>query len=94
MLYKDYQDIKLSGLGLGMMRLPVIDGDDTRVDETAAAEMIDLLTGTESTTLIQPGDITAETLNLLPVSSCHSTLEKAITLQRSFPATTIQICLR
>ena len=41
MIYKDFQDIKLSGLGLGMMRLPVIDGDDARVDETAAAEMID-----------------------------------------------------
>ena len=41
MIYRDYQDIKLSGLGLGMMRLPVIDGDDTRIDEAAAAEMID-----------------------------------------------------
>lgn len=41
MIYRDYQDIKLSGLGLGMMRLPVIDGDDSRVDEVAAAEMVD-----------------------------------------------------
>ena len=41
MIYRDYQDIKLSGLGLGMMRLPVIDGDDSRVDEAAAAEMVD-----------------------------------------------------
>ncbi len=41
MIYRDFQDIKLSGLGLGMMRLPVIDGDDTRIDEAAAAEMID-----------------------------------------------------
>ncbi len=41
MIYRDFQDIKLSGLGLGMMRLPVIDGDDSRVDETAAAELID-----------------------------------------------------
>ena len=41
MIYREFQDIKLSGLGLGMMRLPVINGDDTKVDETAAAEMID-----------------------------------------------------
>lgn len=41
MIYRDFQDIKLSGLGLGMMRLPVIDGDDSRVDEEAAAEIID-----------------------------------------------------
>lgn len=41
MIYRDFQDIKLSGLGLGMMRLPVIDGDDSRVDEAAAAEIID-----------------------------------------------------
>lgn len=41
MIYRDYQDIKLSGLGLGMMRLPVVNGDDGVVDEAAAAEMID-----------------------------------------------------
>ena len=41
MIYRDFQDIKLSGLGLGMMRLPVIDGDDSRIDEAAAAEIID-----------------------------------------------------
>lgn len=41
MIYRDFQDIKLSGLGLGMMRLPVIDGDDSKVDEAAAAEIID-----------------------------------------------------
>lgn len=41
MIYRDFQDIKLSGLGLGMMRLPVIDGDDSRADETAAGEIID-----------------------------------------------------
>lgn len=41
MIYRDFQDIKLSGLGLGMMRLPVIDGDDSRIDEEKSAEMID-----------------------------------------------------
>lgn len=41
MIYKKFQDIQLSGLGLGMMRLPVVDGNDGKVDETAAAGMID-----------------------------------------------------
>lgn len=40
MIYKDYQDMKLSALGMGAMRLPVIDGDDTKIDEAAAKEMV------------------------------------------------------
>lgn len=41
MIYKEFQDIKLSALGMGCMRLPVIGGDDARVDEAAVAEMVD-----------------------------------------------------
>ena len=41
MIYRDFQDLKLSALGFGAMRLPVIDGDDARIDEPAAAEMVD-----------------------------------------------------
>lgn len=41
MIYRNFQDIKLSGLGMGAMRLPVIDGDDARVDEAKTEEMID-----------------------------------------------------
>lgn len=41
MIYRKFQDMQLSGLGLGMMRLPVLDGNDGAVDETAAAELID-----------------------------------------------------
>ena len=40
MVYKQFQDIRLSALGMGAMRLPVIEGDDTRVDEAAAAKMV------------------------------------------------------
>ena len=28
MIYRDFQGIKLSGLGMGCMRLPVVDGKD------------------------------------------------------------------
>ena len=41
MIYRKFQDIQLSGLGLGMMRLPVLGGNDGAVDEAAAAIMID-----------------------------------------------------
>ncbi len=40
MIYRDFQDMKLSGLGLGAMRLPVIDGDDSSIDEAAATQMV------------------------------------------------------
>lgn len=40
MIYRNYQDIKLSGLGLGCMRLPVIDGKDGDIDKDAAREMV------------------------------------------------------
>ena len=41
MIYRDFQDLKLSTLGMGAMRLPVINGDDGNVDEKAAEEMVD-----------------------------------------------------
>ncbi|MCQ2479354.1 MAG: aldo/keto reductase [Clostridia bacterium] len=41
MIYKQFKDKKLSALGFGTMRLPLIDGDDSKVDEAKAAEMFD-----------------------------------------------------
>ena len=41
MIYRDFQGIKLSGLGMGNMRLPVVDGNDSKVDLAEAEKIID-----------------------------------------------------
>lgn len=40
MIYKKFQDLELSALGMGAMRLPVIDNDDGKIDERAAEAMV------------------------------------------------------
>ena len=40
MVTKKFNDLELSALGLGCMRLPVIDYDDSRIDEEKTAEMV------------------------------------------------------
>lgn len=40
MIYNDFQGMKLSALGMGNMRLPVVDGNDSRIDVGSAKEMI------------------------------------------------------
>ncbi len=40
MVYRKFKDIELSGLGMGTMRYPVIDGKMNQIDKEAAREMI------------------------------------------------------
>ena len=40
MLYKEYKDLKLSALGMGAMRLPVLGSDDSVIDEEAVNKMV------------------------------------------------------
>ena len=41
MVYREFQELQLSMLGMGTMRLPVIDGNDADIDVAAAQEMVD-----------------------------------------------------
>ena len=41
MVYKEFQDLKPSALGLGFMRMPVVDGKDDQLDEPACFAMVD-----------------------------------------------------
>ncbi len=40
MIYRKFKDKELSALGMGAMRLPVIDGDDNKVDSAKVEEMV------------------------------------------------------
>lgn len=40
-IYKDFQGMKLSALGMGAMRLPVIGGENSRIDQEATQRMVD-----------------------------------------------------
>jgi len=41
MVYREFQGLRLSGLGMGCMRLPVRNGVYADIDETALGEMVD-----------------------------------------------------
>ena len=45
MIYKDFQGLRLSALGMGAMRLPVIGGDDSCIDQEAVDRMVELAMG-------------------------------------------------
>ncbi len=40
MVYRDFQGMQLSALGMGAMRLPVVNGNDAEIDSVAAEEMV------------------------------------------------------
>ena len=40
MIYKKFQDLQLSTLGMGCMRFPTVEGDNTKVDVDAVREML------------------------------------------------------
>lgn len=41
MVYKEFEQLKLSALGMGTMRLPLIDGMDERIDEEKTVGMVE-----------------------------------------------------
>ena len=41
MIYRDFQDLKLSALGFGAMRLPVLEENDSKIDKAATLRMVD-----------------------------------------------------
>lgn len=40
MVYRDFQGMQLSALGMGAMRLPTVNGNDAEIDSAAAEEMV------------------------------------------------------
>lgn len=40
MYYNDFKELKLSGLGMGNMRLPVLDNDSSKIDEELVGKML------------------------------------------------------
>ena len=41
MIYKEFKSKKLSALGFGAMRLPIINGDYSRIDKKKTLEMVE-----------------------------------------------------
>ena len=64
MITRTFQDLKLSGLGLGCMRLPLLEGSDTKPDVDQVQKMVDLAIQKESIILIPLGVIMKATAKL------------------------------
>lgn len=45
MIYKEFQDLKISALGMGAMRLPLLAGRDDEIDEVATGRMVEYAIG-------------------------------------------------
>ena len=63
MVYKEFQDLKLSALGMGTMRLPVIGGKRIRLTRRPQAGSLTRLLPEGSTITTRHGDITAGSRN-------------------------------
>ena len=85
MIYKEFQNLKLSALGMGAMRLPVIGGDDGAVNEGETERMV------ESTIMTLPGVIITASQNSSWVKPFPNTQETAFTWQISFQGMTCLI---
>ena len=86
MIYRNFQDLKLSALGMGAMRLPVINGDDARVDEARTEEMIDYA--------MSHGDIIMEIQNLQLEGHCTNIRETVFSWQINFRDMTCPIWIK
>ena len=64
MIYKNFQDLKLSALGMGAMRLPVVGDDDGVIDEAAATAMVATAMKQGLIIMIQHGGIIMGSLRL------------------------------
>ena len=64
MIYNEFQGLKLSALGMGNMRLPVIDGDDNQIDVKAAEECLHTAWNPALTIMIPHTVITVENPSL------------------------------
>lgn len=88
MVFKTFQNSKLSALGFGAMRLPVLNGDDGQVDEAAVAQMVDRAMAAGVNYYDTAWGITAGTLSWRWGVPWAAILETAFTWRISSPVTT------
>lgn len=88
MQYAAFSDLKLSTLGFGLMRLPVLDGDDARIDVQPSAEMVEYAFSHGVNYFDTAWGTTAAVPNP-PCRTCSAAIRaSAIFSPPSFPATT------
>ena len=87
MIYNDFKGLKLSALGMGNMRLPTLDGDDSRIDEAATEQILDYCMAHALIITIPPGATTAAIQSWWWASCWSSIRATASTWPPSFLAT-------